>query len=107
MPDKHRPDSLPILGFMYKVLQSPVFGMEKAEALQWMEQCLCQEHAGLELNRKFNQSMLSEFQRTYSKLEYLWPVNREMRLMEKNGSIERALELNRRTFSEFQQLISQ
>lgn len=105
MPDKHRADNLSIMGFMYKILQSPIFGMDKAETLNQMEKCLCQEHEGLHFNYKLNQSTLLEFRRTYSKVDYLWPVNKQMQLMAKNGSIGSALERNRQTFQKFQKMV--
>lgn len=106
MPDKHRADSYSLMTFAYKVLQSPLFSMSGEEALNWLEKCLCREHNGLHLNAKFHQSLLSGFRQTYNTIDYLWPVNREMRLMEAGGSISHALKNNIKTFQQFSKLVS-
>lgn len=85
----------------YRLLKSPVFNMSHEEALHWMEKCLCQEHEGFNLNFKYHQSILSDMQRFFGRLDYLWPINREMRLMAKSGSIEQAIERNVSAFKQF------
>lgn len=89
----------------YRLLKSPVFNLSTEEALQWMEKCLCQEHEGFHVNLKYHQSLLSNFRRFFDRLNYLWPVNREMRLMAEGGSIERAIQRNRLAFKEFAQSV--
>ena len=39
-------------------------------------------------------------------LDYLWPVNREMRLMKAGGSIEQAIANNIKTFLQFKETVS-
>jgi len=85
----------------YRLLKSPVFNLSNEEALHWMEKCLCQEHEGFHVNHKYHQSLLSNFQRFFDRLDYLWPVNREMRLMAAGGSIERAIKSNTLAFKQF------
>lgn len=48
---------------LYRLLQSPLFGMSSSEALHWMEKCLCQEHEGFHANLKHHQNLLSDFRR--------------------------------------------
>lgn len=85
----------------YRLLKSPVFNLSNEEALHWMEKCLCQEHEGFHVNQKYHQSLLSNFQRFFDRLDYLWPINREMRLMAAGGSIERAIKHNTLAFKQF------
>jgi hypothetical protein len=66
-----------------------------------MEKCLCQEHEGFHVNHKYHQSLLSNFQRFFDRLDYLWPINREMRVMAAGGSIERAIKNNTLAFKQF------
>jgi hypothetical protein len=90
---------------LYRLLKSPVFNLSTEEALQWMEKCLCQEHEGFHVNLKYHQSLLSNFRRFFDRLDYLWPVNREMRLMAEGGSIERAIQRNTLAFKQFAQSV--
>lgn len=93
--------------FIYKLLQSPLFGMSHQETLGWMEQCFCQEHEGFHVNAEGHKTLLKDIVKVYDGLDYLWPVNREMRLMTKGGAIERAIKNNIKTFKRFSQKVSQ
>ena len=104
--DRHRPDDFSVISFVYKILQSDIFGMSTKDALYWLEQCLCQEHQGLHQNVKFHQSLLHEFRRTFSSLDYLWSVNREMTPMATGGKIEDAISANTKTFQQFYKLVT-
>jgi hypothetical protein len=85
----------------YRLLTSPLFGMSSQDALHWMEKCLCQEHEGFHVNLQYHQSLLSDLRGFFDRLDYLWPINREMRLMAEGGSIERAILRNVATFKQF------
>lgn len=85
----------------YRLLTSRIFGMSSQEALEWMEKCLCHEHEGFHVNLKFHQSLLSDMRRFFAPLDYLWPVNREMRIMAAGGSIDRAIKRNVVSFTQF------
>jgi hypothetical protein len=98
-------DDAPFMQLFYRLLQSPLFEMSQSEALHWMEKCLCHEHEGYHVNLQFHHSLLTAFQRFFGRLEYLWPVNREMRLMAAGGSIERAIQRNTKAFEQFSQSI--
>ena len=97
-------DGFPIMDFVYKLLKSPVFGMSQTEALHWMQQCFCQEHEGFHSALKYHQTLTSNIRHFCQGVDYLWPVNREMRLMAENGSIDKALQTNRQTFEQFSRL---
>lgn len=105
-PDRYYADDYSVMYFIYKVLQSGLFGMTAQEALHWMEKCFCHEHEGFHVTAKYHQRLLSELRRFYDNLDYLWPINREMRLMASGGSISKAVQSNIKTFKEFSKLVA-
>ncbi|MFN6233663.1 MAG: hypothetical protein ACK4YI_03435, partial [Microcystis sp.] len=68
--------------------------------------CLCQEHQGFDVQVKYHQKMLKNMLRLTDSLDYLWPVNREMRLMKAGGSIERAITNNIKAFLQFKETVT-
>ncbi|NEO42334.1 MAG: hypothetical protein F6J90_40845 [Moorea sp. SIOASIH] len=86
---------------VYKLLQTPLFGMSNQEALLMMEKCFCQENEGLHVTAKYYQRLLSDIRKFLEGLDYLSPVNREMRLMASSGSVEKAVANNIREFKQF------
>ncbi|MBD1915167.1 hypothetical protein H6F55_00350 [Phormidium sp. FACHB-322] len=100
IPAIFRNDDAFILSF-YRLLQSPIFGFSDQDALIWLERCLCQEHEGFHLNLKHHQRLLSDLRRHFEPMDYLWPVNREARVMAAGQSVERAMADNTRAFGEF------
>ncbi|MGL6343992.1 MAG: hypothetical protein ACRC80_33210 [Waterburya sp.] len=100
LPAVFRDDASFLISF-YRLLQSPLFEMPATEALQWMEKCLCHEHEGFHLNFQYHQRLLNEFRRFFEPLDYLWAVNREMRLMAAGGSIELAIKNNLQSWKRF------
>ncbi|MGB3201842.1 MAG: hypothetical protein WBA99_13135 [Nodosilinea sp.] len=104
LPHRYFNDDLTIMGLVYQLLQGPVFGMSAASALHWTEQCFCHDHDGFHLAVKNRQHLLQDLQRFFQNFEYLWPVNREMRVMAARGSIQTAIQKNRQTFARFSQL---
>ncbi len=105
MPTVFRSDAYFLL-LLYRMLKSPLFNMSDPEALQWMNKCLCQEHEGFHLNLKFHQRLLSEMRRFFEPLNYLWKVNRDMNFMATGGSIDKALQNNRKVFRQFSSSIA-
>lgn len=85
----------------YRLLTSPVFGLSPQDALHQMEQFLCHEHEGFHVNLKYHQILLTDLRRFFDRLDYLLPVNREMRLMAAGGSIDRAIQSNAVAFKRF------
>ncbi len=100
LPGIFRTDASFMLSF-YKLLQSSVFNMSAPEALQWMERCFCREHEGFHVNLKYHQRLLSDLRRFFQDIDYLWAVNREMRIMAAGGSISKAVESNIKAFEQF------
>lgn len=99
-------DDRSLMGYIYKLLQSPLFDMSAQEALYWMEKCLCHEHEGFHLSAKSHQRLLSNLRRFCDHLDYLWPVNREMRLMASGGTISKAIQSNVDTFNQFSKTVA-
>lgn len=99
-------DDLSLMSYIYKLLKSPLFNMSAQEALCWMEKCFCYEHEGFHLSAKSNQRLLSALRRFCDHLDYLWPVNREMRVMALGGSISKAIESNIKTFKQFSMAVA-
>jgi hypothetical protein len=106
IPSMYRSDSN-LYPFYYRILRSPIFDMSPEEALKWMEKSLCQEHEGFHCNMKMHHSLLGDLQRISSNLEYLWPINREYRLMASGGSINKAINNNIQTFRKFRKSVAE
>ncbi|BAU67476.1 hypothetical protein STA3757_48980 (plasmid) [Stanieria sp. NIES-3757] len=99
-------DSRYLIGFIYKLLKNPLFGMSDREALDWMEKCFCQEHEGFYLSAKYHQRLLLELRRFTDNFDYLWAVNREMKVMAAGGSVSTAIAKNTQTFKRFARQIN-
>jgi hypothetical protein len=106
LPHRYFPDDFAIMELVYRVLQSPVFGISETDALSWIERCFCQEHDGFHLADSNRQRLLTDLRHFFSELDYLWPVNREMQVMANRGSITQALHRNRQTFAQFSRSLS-
>ncbi len=94
-------DDAQLMLLFYRLLKSPIFEMSSQEALYWIEKCLCQEHEGFHVNLKYHQSLLSDFRYHVQDFDFLWPINREMRLMASGGSIHKAIQNNINSFKHF------
>ncbi len=105
LPGIFRTDDSFLLSF-YKLLQSPVFNMSDREALYWVEQCFCHEHEGFYLNLKYHGRLLADLRRFFADMDYLWPVNRELKLMASGGSIEQAIRSNTKAFEQFSRSVA-
>jgi hypothetical protein len=105
IPAIFRTDDTFMLSF-YRLLQSPVFNMSDQEALEWLQKCLCQEHEGFHLTLKYHERLLTDLRRLFDPIDYLWPVNREMRLMASGGSISKAIQNNTKAFEQFSRSVA-
>jgi len=105
IPAIFRTDADFMLSF-YRLLQSPVFNMSSQEALQWLEKCLCQEQEGFHLTLKYHHRLLADMRRLFEPIDYLWPVNRELRLMASGGSINKAIQNNTKAFEQFSRSVA-
>jgi hypothetical protein len=80
--------------------------MSSQEALEWLEKCMCQEHDGFHLTLKYHQRLLSDLRRLFEPIDYLWPVNHEMRVMASGGSIDKAIKNNIKAFDRFSKTVA-
>ncbi|MGK7902714.1 MAG: hypothetical protein AB4352_15135, partial [Hormoscilla sp.] len=103
LPSEPLLDDPLIMLLCYKILRSQIFGMSSEEALHCMQQSLCQENEAFHVSLKYHQRLLSDIRRFVHDIDYLWPVNREMRLMNSGANIDRAIQANIKTFKQFAQ----
>jgi hypothetical protein len=101
LPGRCVDDDPMLMLFYYKLLKSPLFGMETKEAIDWLKKCFTQEHEGYQVGLKYHQSLLELMRRLFNRLDYQWPINRDMGIMAAGGSIEKALQKNPQTFERF------
>lgn len=92
--------------YIYKILRSPIFEMSHPEAIDWVEKCFCYEHEGFHQSAQSHKRLISEIRQLFDHLDYLWPVNREVRLMAAGSSISRAISSNIKTFQQFSELVA-
>jgi hypothetical protein len=85
---------------IYRILRSPVFGMEDLEAKLMMQQCFTEESEGLYKSFQTHQEAMHSYKVYIEKLNYLWTSNREMSLMATN-SIPKYLSTQQRAFATF------
>ena len=105
LPAIFQDDSWFMLSY-YRLLRGPLFEMSTEEALHWLEKCLCLEHEGFHVNLKYHQRLLSDLRHFFGEIDYMWPVNREMRFMSSGGSIDKAIQKNIKSFKQFSQSIA-
>lgn len=105
LPGRCVADDQMLMVFYYKLLKSPLFGMETPEALDWMEKCFTQEHKGYHTGLKYHQSLLESMRRLFGQLDYQWKINRDMGIMAAGGSIEKAIKNNIPTFNKFRKSV--
>lgn len=85
---------------VYKILRSPLFGMDDAEAKEMMRRCFAQESEGLHLSARSRQIAIDSYREYLADIDYVDRTNKEMMIMRRN-SIEKHLETNRRELKKF------
>jgi hypothetical protein len=105
LPHRYFADDFSVMELVYRLLQAPLFGMSSEEALHWMKRCFCYEHEGFHVAYKNRQRLVGEMRRFFNDVDYLWGVNREMRVMASRGSINTAIQGNIKTFEQFSKLV--
>ncbi|MEC4883855.1 MAG: hypothetical protein SAL70_21380 [Scytonema sp. PMC 1070.18] len=106
LPHRYFTDDYVLMEIVYRLLQAPLFGMSASEALECMYQCFCCEHEGFHVAFRNRQRLLLELRRFFEDIDYLLPVNREMRVMASRGSISDAIQSNIKTFKKFSNLVA-
>lgn len=105
LPAIFRNDASLMLSY-YRLLRSPIFNFTSQEALVWLEKCLCYENDGFHQNLKHHQRLLSDLRRHFEPMDYLWPVNREARVMASGGSVTKAIKDNTEAFKQFSKSVA-
>lgn len=95
-----------MMRFVYELFQTSLFGMSPQESLHWVEKSFCQEHGGYQVGHKYHQNFMSDLNRFFGELDYLWSINREMSLVDKQGSIDKAVQNNIQAFKKFSESVA-
>lgn len=90
-------DDAQYMPLIYEMLQTEVFGMTRAEALDAVEESFCQEHEGFHTAAKYHSRALAQNREFVSDLEHLNAENRELKYMAA-ASVEQAVSNNIRAF---------
>ncbi|MEK6773530.1 MAG: P-aminobenzoate N-oxygenase AurF [Bdellovibrionota bacterium] len=89
---------------IYKVLRSPVFGMDKETALLTMEKSFCEESAGALASAETHSEAVDSYKAYLADFKYVSAKNKEMKLMSQN-SLARHLRTNRDEFKKFKRTV--
>lgn len=85
---------------IYRILRSPIFGMNDREARRMMIDCFTQDSEGLQMSSNSRQVAIDSYREYLADLDYVDRVNKEMLIMRGN-SIDRHLATNRRELTKF------
>ncbi len=85
---------------VYRLLRSPLFSFDVRQAKEMMRQCFTQESDGLHQSYQTHHEAMSAYRAYIAPLTYVWPSNREMRVMA-TASIEQYLRRQRRSLPKF------
>lgn len=66
---------------IYRVLRSPCFGLNPAEAKAMIGRCFTEESEGLHLSYQTHQAAITAYRAYLEKVGYLWKANRELSWM--------------------------
>lgn len=89
-----------IFNTVLELLMSPIFGMNKQEALQMIELCFCNENEAIHLSHKTHQTTKESYKSYLENLEYVNKENKVGGAM-RFTSIEKYLKTNEREFQKF------
>jgi hypothetical protein len=85
---------------IYKILRSPIFGMDGPQARSMMESCFTLENEGLHLSAQSRQLAIDSYREYLADLKHVDRVNKEMAIMRRQ-SVARHLATNRRELRRF------
>ena len=94
-------DDMFYMNYIYNLLKSSLFGMTDKEAIFWMEKSFCYDHEGFHSASRFHRVWVNDLQNFFEDLDYLWPINRSMSLVDKQGLASTGLEKSRQIFRDF------
>lgn len=85
---------------IYKILRSPIFGLDHMGALDAMEKSFCQESEGMLASYKTHRESLDSYKAYLHDFQYINKENKELTLMASNN-LEKHLKTNRKAFASF------
>lgn len=85
---------------VYKILRSPVFAMNDAEAREMMWKCFAEESDGLHESARSRQIAIDSYREYLSDIDYVDGANKEMAIMRRN-TVEKHVRTNRRALKKF------
>ncbi|KOP24603.1 hypothetical protein AMR41_19590 [Hapalosiphon sp. MRB220] len=106
IPYRFIKDDFSLMFFFYQLLQTSLFDMSATEALYWLEKCFCQEHEGFNITLNSHQHLLINLRQLFGCIEYLWPINYEMRLMNSVNNTNKVIQSNIQTFKLFAKFVT-
>lgn len=95
-------DDSQYIPLIYEMLQTDVFGMTQAEALQAVEKSFCTEHEGFHVAAKYHDRAFKQSLEFVSDLDYLNDENRNLKVMA-STSVEKTIANNILAFQRFRQ----
>ena len=85
---------------IYRILRSPIFAMDDAEACEMMKTCFTRESEGMHASFQTRNLAMHSYKEYLSKLKHINRTNREMSIMGKN-SLQKHLRDNQRQMNRF------
>lgn len=101
IPGLYLNDEKFFMGFLYQLLQLPLFGLSAPEALHTIQESFGTEHEGLHVSLRWHQQLLNDHRRYFQNFSYLWPVNRDFNLMASGGNLDKIMRRNQQVLLEF------
>jgi len=86
---------------VYRILRSPSFGMDDADATEMIRKCFTEESDGLHASYRTHQTAVESYRAYVADMDYVSDENKAMSLMAKN-SVGDYLKKTRRSFLRFQ-----
>lgn len=86
---------------IYEIMRTPIFNLSHREALEMMWKCFCEENDGVHHSFETFQTARESYIQYVSDLDYVSPINREMRIMQKT-SVQSYLQENRNKMKKFE-----
>jgi hypothetical protein len=85
---------------IYKILRSPIFGMDKKAALEAMQKSFCEDSEGAQASAQTHKEAVESYKAYLADFAYVLPKNKSMHLMGKNN-LDRHLKTNTNAFRSF------
>ena len=90
-----------VFSSVYQVLRSPVFGLDRHDAMQLLRTTFCEENAGMHASFDTHQKACGSYRKFLEGMTYVSPENLEMRRMQK-VTLASHITKNRKAFRRFE-----